>query len=137
MTSVDPARLIRRALRVNAVFSATCGGAFMAAGQVLAPVLGLPPAVLRIFGALVAAFGVHAWLASGRKSVSPAEATYLVGGDVAYVLASVIVLAGWPHLLSAAGRVFFAVAAGLVAVLGFVESVGLRRLTRPKAALPA
>lgn len=137
MSSPDPAHLLRSAFKVNAAFSVTCGVAFLAGGHLLGPVLGLPPAGLRIFGGLLAAFAAHAWLASRRQPISPGEAAYLIGGDVAYALASVIVLVGWPHLLSAAGRVFFAVAADLVAVLGVVEYVGLRRLTRAKATLAA
>jgi len=135
MPSLDPARLLRSALKVNAVFSTVCGVAFMAAAGLLGPVFGLPPTALRILGALVAVFGAHAWLASRRQSISYGEATYLIGGDVAYVLATAVVLVGWPQWFSPAGRVFFAVAGDVVAVLGIVEYVGLRRLTRANAAL--
>jgi hypothetical protein len=128
--SLDASGLIRAALRTNAVFSAACGAAFLAAGHALGPVFGLAPAVLWVFGPAVLAFAAHAARAASRRPVLLAEALYFVIADAAYVAASVVVLLGFPRWMSGAGRLFFAAVADVVAALCVAEYVGYRRLTR-------
>ena len=133
----DPSRLLRRALAVNGAITAANGLAFLVAGHLLGPVFGLAPAVLRVLGAGFVAFAAHAAYVSRKPAISRGEAVYFVVADVGYVLASVAVLVGLPHLMTGLGRLFFAAAADIVAILAVAEYAGLRRLVRavPRSAM--
>jgi hypothetical protein len=128
--SPDPSRLIRRALSVNAWITAANGLAFLFAGHVLGPVFGLAPAVLWGLGAGFLAFAGHAAAVARKPVISRGEALYFVIADAGYVAASVVVLLGFPQVMTGRGRLFFAAAADVVAVLAVAEYAGLRRLTR-------
>jgi hypothetical protein len=129
----DPSRLIRRALAVNAWITAATGLAFLVAGHVLGPLFGLAPSVLWMLGAGFVAFAAHAGHVARKDVISRGEARYFAVADAGYVLASAVVLLGFPHLMTGLGRLFFAAAADLVAVFAVAEYAGLRRLTRAGA----
>jgi hypothetical protein len=133
MAEHDAARLLRRALTVNASITAANAVAFLAGGHLLAPVLGLPAAALWVLGAGLLAFAAHAGYVARKPAPSRGEAVYFVAADVAYVAASVIVLVGFPNLMTGLGRLFFAAAADVVALLAVAEYAGLRRLSRVAA----
>ena len=126
----DPTHLLRRALSVNAWLTGASGLAFLVAGHRLGPVFGLAPAVLWILGAGFVAFAAHAGYVSRKEAVSRGEALYFVVADAAYVLASAVVLLGFPQVMTGLGRLFFAAAADLVAIFALAEYAGLRRVTR-------
>ena len=131
----DPSRLLRRALAVNAWTTAANGFAFLVAGHVLGPIFGLAPIILWGLGAGFLGFAAHAGAIARKETISRAEALYFTIADAVYVVASVAVLLGFPHLMSGLGRLYFAAAADLVALFAIAEYAGLRRLTR--AAAPA
>ncbi len=128
MGSNDPAGLLRNVLRANAVFSLGCGIAFLVASPGLGSAFGLAPSALVAFGAVLLGFALHLWKVASCDPVSPGAGLYFLLSDVLYVVASVVVLFGFPGALSSVGRLFFSVAADFVAVFATLEYVGLRRL---------
>jgi hypothetical protein len=130
MLTHDPARLLRRTLSVNAWITTANAVAFLAGGHLLSPVFGLSPAVLWLLGAGLLAFAAHAGYVARKETISRAEAMYFVAADSAYVVASAVVLLGFPGLMTGLGRLFFAAAADVVAILAVAEYAGLRRLSR-------
>ena len=123
-------RLLRRTLSVNAWVTGASGLALLVAGHALGPVFGLAPAVLWVLGAGFVAFAAYAAYVARKDVISRSEALYFVVADTAYVLASAVVLLGFPHLMTGLGRLFFALAGDLVAVFAIAEYAGLRRLAR-------
>ena len=133
MADHDPTRLLRRALNVNAWITTANAVAFLAGGHLLGPIFGVPSAVLWLLGAGFLAFGIHAGYVARKDTISRSEAIYFVAADAGYVVASVVVLLAYPGLLTGLGRLFFAAAADVVAILAVAEYAGLRRMSRPAA----
>jgi hypothetical protein len=131
MADHDSTRLLRRALSVNFWVTTANAVAFLAGGHWLGPVFGLPPVVLWLLGAGLLAFAIHAGYVARKETISRSEAVYFVAADVGYVAASVVVLLAYPGLLTGLGRLFFAAAADVVAILAVAEYAGLRRMSRP------
>jgi hypothetical protein len=130
MAEHDATRLLRRALAVNAWITAANAVAFLAGGHLLAPIFGLPASTLWVLGAALLAFAAHARHVARKPAPSRGEALYFVAADVAYVAGSVVVLLGFPNLMTGLGRLFFAAAADVVALLAVAEYAGLRRMSR-------
>ena len=137
MADHDSTRLLRRALSVNFWVTTANAVAFLAGGHWLGPMFGLPPVTLWLLGAGLLAFAIHAGYVARKETISRAEAIYFVAADVGYVAASVVVLLAYPGLLTGLGRLFFAVAADVVAILAVAEYAGLRRMTRLAARVTA
>jgi hypothetical protein len=133
----DSAGLLRKTLRVNAAASGASALLFLVLAPRLAAPFGVPPAALWVFGA--ALLGFAAWVAqvARPRTTSARAATLVLAADVAYVVASGVVLLGLPNLMSNTGRLAFAVMADAVALLAIAEYVGLRRLNRVGAVAAA
>jgi hypothetical protein len=130
-------RLLRNTLTVNAVATAASGAALALGAVPLARVVGLPgPWPLLAFGAALVAFALYVWRVR-REPVDLAQARAVFVMDVAYVVASFALVAGWPQLLSPLGRLGVALLADVVAVFALFEFVGLRRASRGRAAAHA
>jgi len=125
----DPSRLLRLTFTVNAVSTAATGLAFLAGGRWLGPLLGLAPVVLAVLGAAFVAFGLHLSAVLRQPEISRGQALYFALLDSTYVAGSVVLLLGWPQLLSSIGRLVFALLADVVAVFAIAEFVGYRRLS--------
>lgn len=129
-------RLLRRTLWGNAVFSVVSGAVLAAFAGPFASiaahgpvsVLGLDLAIVfELLGVGVIAFGaLCAWVAS-RETLPQAWARVIFAADLAWVIASVAVLAV-PATWSMAGFVGIGVVALIVADLAILEYLGLRRL---------
>ena len=129
-------RLLRRTLWGNAIFSIASGavlaifaGPFAkAAAHGEVSLVGLDLAIVfELLGVGVIAFGaLCAWVAS-RGTLPQSWARLIFAADIAWVLASVLVLA-LPATWSVAGFVGIAVVALIVADLAILEYLGLRRL---------
>jgi hypothetical protein len=120
-------QLLRTTFAVNAISTAACGALFLAGAVPLSPVLGVPgPLPLALCGALFIAFAAQVWRVR-REPVDLAQATAILVLDVAYVVASVVLLLGWPGVLSSYGRLLTALLADTVAVFAILEYVGIRR----------
>ena len=134
--NVTSERLLRRTLWGNAVFSVVSGAGlvlfatpFAAAASVESiSVLGLDLALLfELLGVGVIAFGgACAWVAS-RDSLPRGWAQAIFAADIAWVLASLVVMA-LPASWTMAGFAGIAVLALIVADLAVLEYLGLRRL---------
>jgi len=123
-------RLLRTTLTVNALATAASGVTLGLGAVPLAPVFGLPaPLPLAVFGAALVGFAFYVWRVR-REPVDLAQARAVFVMDVAYVIASVGLIVGWPQALSSLGRVGVALMADVVAVFAFFEFVGLRRASR-------
>jgi hypothetical protein len=130
-------RLLRRTLWGNAAFSVVSGaglaifaGPFARmAAQAPVSVLGLDLAIVfELLGVGVIAFGaLCAWVAS-RQTLPQAWARVIFAADLAWVAASILVLAV-PATWSVAGFVGIGVVALIVADLAILEYLGLRRLS--------
>jgi hypothetical protein len=130
-------QLLRRTLTVNAVATAASGTALALGAVALAPLFGLPgPWPMAAFGAALVLFAAWVWLVR-REPVDVAQARAVFVMDVAYVIASFALIAGWPQLLSPLGRLGVALMADVVAVFALFEYVGLRRAARAGAAAHA
>lgn len=114
--------------RVLAMDAATCvaAGLLMAGGSaVLAPVLGLPPALMLWAGmVLFPIAGLMAWL-SRQARVTPAMVWLIVLGNGAWVAGCLLVVVDLKPTLP--GEVFVLGQALAVAVLTVLEFNGLRR----------
>ena len=129
-------RLLRRTLWGNAIFSVVSGAALaifagpfaQAAAHAPVTVLGLDLAiVLELLGVGVIAFGaLCAWVAS-RETLPQSWARVIFAADIAWVAASVLVLA-LPATWTMAGIIGIVVVALIVADLAILEYLGLRRL---------
>lgn len=129
-------RLLRRTLWGNAAFSVVSGtllaafaGPFArAAAHGPVSLAGLDLAIVfELLGVGVIAFGaLCAWVAS-RQTLPLGLARLVFAADVAWVAASVLVLA-LPATWSTAGFVGIGVVALIVADLAILEYLGLRRL---------
>ena len=129
-------RLLRLTLSGNAVFSIVSGAVLAGFAEPFARIaaheplslLGLDLAIVfELLGLGVIAFGaLCAWVAS-RKTLPLAWARAIFAADLAWVVASVLVLAV-PATWSMAGFVGIGVVALIVADFAIMEYLGLRRL---------
>jgi len=123
---LDRTRLLRHALRGNALFTAACAAVLLIDGGALAAPFGLDDALpLRAFGAFFAVFAAVLWLVARRER--RIEALALTVGDGAYAIGSVLFVDLWPHALSATGRAAVLVVAAGVAVCVAAQATGLHR----------
>lgn len=125
--------LLRTTLAVNAISTAASGALFVAAAAPLASLMGVGPIPLAIVGSFFVAFAALVWMAR-REPLNLHQVEAIFAMDVAYVLASVVLLLAWPGVLSPAGRLITALLADVVAVFAVLELVGLRRARRVETA---
>ena len=129
-------RLLRRTLWGNAIFSVVSGAVLAIFAAPFAAIaahdpttgLGLDLAIIfELLGLGVIAFGaLCAWIAS-RETMPQGWARLIFAADLAWVAASVLVLAV-PASWTAAGIAGIVVVALIVADLAILEYLGLRRL---------
>lgn len=124
---------LRRALMLDAVASGGMGVLLLLGAVPLDPLLGLPASLLRGLGLFLIPFaGFLVWLAP-RASGLRGVVRLVVGGNVLWVLASVLLLvSAWvtPTLL---GTLFVALQSAAVAVFAYLEHRAVAR----GAGLPA
>ena len=129
-------RLLRLALKLDAVASGTLGGLALVAGPLLDGLLGVPTALLQAVGLFLAAYAAALWIVASRPGVSRSAAWTVVALNLLWAAASVAVLAnGWLPL-TGLGTAFVLLQAGAVALFADLQIIGLRR-ARPAAASPA
>lgn len=134
--TVSSERLLRRTLWGNALFSVTTGAMLaMFAAQFARALTDAPVSVLgvdlatmlQLLGLGVVAFGaLCAWVAS-RPELPRGWARFIFAADIAWVAASIAVLA-LPASWTIAGVAGIVVVALIVADLAILEYLGLRRL---------
>lgn len=133
MTSVANDSSLRRALLVDATASGTMGVLLVLGAGPLEPLLGLPVSLLRGVGLFLVPFaGFLVWLAP-HASMLRGMVRSVVGGNVLWTLASIVLLvSGWvtPTTL---GTMFVVGQAVAVAVFAYLEHRAVAR----SAGLPA
>jgi hypothetical protein len=123
----DPTRLLRTALRANAVFSLSCGLVLAGGAFTLGPLLGVPAPALLVVGGVLVPFAVQLWLGARRPSISRPEAWTAVALDLCWVLgsAALILFELWP--LTEAGRWAVIGVAEVVLLWAVLQALGLVR----------
>ena len=128
-TRPEPARLLRRVLQTNAVFSAISGAGMLLASGSVARLLGVEvswPIGLLGVDLLVFAAWVGYEAMQGVLRVRRARAVLAL--DIAWVVASALLIALDPLGLAVGGKWAVAAVADVVAVFALIEYLGLRRL---------
>lgn len=126
-----PALFLDRALLANAAFSGASGLVLLVAAGPAGAWLGVPdPWLLRALGGGLVAFGAGLLLLARSDRPKRGLVVAASASDFAWVAGSVVLLAAFPDLLSAAGRAAVAGVAVVVAGLGGAQLVGLRRRTQ-------
>jgi hypothetical protein len=121
---------LRRALLADAAFSGAAGFLLLASAALLAPLLGLPSALLSWTGALLLPWAaVVCWLGL-RPGLPVAAVLGVVALNAAWVVASLLLLvSGWvqPGTLGVAAVIIQAV---VVAIFAEVQAIALFRARR-------
>jgi hypothetical protein len=130
-TRFEPSRLLRLALKGDALASGAAGLLLIAADGLLAGPLGLPQSLLLWAGLLFLPWaGFVGWLGA-RPALAPVTVWAVIVLNTAYVVACVaVLLPGW---LSPtwAGIAFVLAQAAVVLALAEAQYLGLRQSTRP------
>lgn len=123
-------RLLRLALRADAVLTAGAGVVLLAVGGALSGPLGPSSGLLRLLGAAFVAYGVVVWLVAAPARISRGAAGAVI---TANVLSTVVVvtelLGGWLSLTTA-GVVVAVLMAVYTAVFADLQFLGLWRTRR-------
>ena len=123
-------RFLTIVLWADAFSSAACALLHLLAGGAIAPMLGLPAALMAVGGVvLVVAVALAAYLAS-CDPVPRAGLALLVAANVAWVVACVATFAMHAGSLTPLGEAYLIVNAVAVAILAEFEWMGLRRVQR-------
>ena len=124
---INPSDFLRRAILGDAIFSGASAVLLTFGAGALAPITGLPEALLRETGLFLVAYAaLVGWLGS-RPLMPKAPVVIVIAGNVAWTLASIgLLLSGavTPNLL---GEAFVAAQAIAVASLAELQYIGLRR----------
>ncbi len=132
MTSTNnPSRLLRLALRSNAVFSALSAIVFTAASGAIASFLGfLPTQQVFLLGVQLAVFAVWLTWLSTRAAVPRWQVWLIIALDVLWVAGSFQLVLASPSGLTVGGKWVVGMIADIVALLALLQFLGLRRLKR-------
>ena len=127
----DKSTLLRRALLADAAFSGLSGAACVLGASPLAALMGIPsPIILIVLGLGVLGYAALVYRLSTRKAISHGEALIPVVGNIAWVVASwVLLLGGWVAF-TPAGWWIVAVVADIVALFAIAQFIGIRQMGR-------
>ena len=124
---VKPAdRLLRVVLRTDAIASGISGLAFLGTKEVF----GLPSALALTTGVFLLVFAAGVWLAASPGVLNTKAVITIIGLNISWVVASVVVLAAGLLPLTALGVGYAIVQAVAVAAIAELEFMGLRRIAR-------
>jgi hypothetical protein len=123
---VAPGKLLRGALKLDAVVTGANAVAYVAGAALLSDWLGLPVALLVAVGTFLAVYAAGVWHVATRPSVAAAAVWAVIALNVAWAADSFLMLAVDGFSPTLAGQVVVAVQA--VGVLGFaaLQYAGLR-----------
>ena len=122
-------RLLRIALRANAVFSGVSAGVLIAGGSALAEWLGIPTAIIVLVGLGLVPWAGFAWWTS--RTLELTAVRVIIAGDIAWVVGAIVVLIGFGDDMTTAGVWSLALVSIGVADFAIAQSIGLRRLATP------
>lgn len=119
--------VLRLVLRLDAAVTAANGAAYLALAGPLEDLLGLEPSLLRPVGALLLVFAAAVWLVAGQRPIQRAPVLAVVAVNGLWVAGSLAHAGfGWGSP-EAAGTVWVALQALVVAAFAEVQA-----LTRPR-----
>lgn len=117
--------MLTNSLRANALFSAASGITLVGASERLADVFGVPGwSVLAVGAALIPFAGVVWWVSTSPR---PRYVQLIIAADTAWVLAAIVLIAGFPQTMTTIGLWALALATLIVADLAIVQGIGLHR----------
>src|SRR5437868_1667212 len=123
--------LLRRALQANAAFSSISAVICIVGAPSVATWLGIAsPLALIVFGLVVLVFAAWVLMITLRHPLHPSTARVIWWLDVAWVVASPIVLIVNPFSLTSAGQWAVGSVALIVLDIAILEYLGLRRIRR-------
>ncbi|HNP72631.1 MAG TPA: hypothetical protein PKK15_16030 [Kouleothrix sp.] len=127
----DPARLLRRTLFADALFSTLGGAGMLLAAGPIAAWLGLGAGwPIALIGLDVLILGVWIGYEARRTPIAAGRVRLMLALNIAWVVASVLLLLFDPFGLTTAGKWAVAGLADAAAVVALLEYLGLRRLSR-------
>jgi hypothetical protein len=118
---------LQRALILDAVASGATAVLLIAAAPALAPLLGLPVALMRGAGLLLLPYVAFVALVARRGRLEPAAVWTIIVSNALWAAASFGLLLSGQIAPTALGIAFVVVQAVVVALLGELQYVGLRR----------
>lgn len=146
MTYDAPARLLRRSMGVNAVFSIGLGALMVLAGGAIGRLIFTPDVsvaglggtgLVTLVGLGTALFGVFVGLLARPATPAIGLSTFVLVADAAWVIGSLALLAAAPEAFSLIGRLLVADVAAVVTLIALGEAAGLARLRTGGMAVPA
>lgn len=123
---------LRRALVVDAVATGLTGALMLAGGSVLAPMLGLPTALLQGAGLVLIPFVAFVAIVAARTHISTPAVWAIIAINAVWTVASFALVIDGFVTPTTLGTVFVIGQAVAVAALGALQYVALRR---PRAVL--
>lgn len=129
--STNNSSLLRNALLGNSAFSLISGVVFLLFSKPIAGFLGLSAAwILLILGAGLILYGIEIFFAARTEPVNQGLATFAVYADLAWVLASAVLIFANIVPFTTAGKWAIVIVADIVLVFAILQFVGLRRVAK-------
>lgn len=124
----DPARLLTTSVRCNAVFSATSGLLLLGTGFRVDTALGVDAwALTGLGGGLCLFAAVLLWLLIHTPYLD-AGARFALAADVGWVVGALVLLAGFPSVLTSTGKTALVGVTAIVAAIAAGEAFGVHRI---------
>ena len=124
----QPDRILRQAMRGNAIFSTLSGLLLTTASGAVAALLGVtPPAILFWMGVILVIFGLDLFWITSRERVAPPWGYLAVALDLLWVIGSALLLLGGFVDLTTTGMWAVVVVADIVALFAIWQAYGLWR----------
>ena len=119
--------LLKTTMILNAVSCLCFGGLFAVFSAQVDAFIGNPiKLVTPIIGVILIVNGIHLLLATRRQTIIKLEIYYFILGDVAWVIASIILILLGIAITSTQGVWVAAIVAGMVGTFGLLQYLGLR-----------
>ena len=123
-----PARgLLRVALRLDALVTGANGAAYLFAAGALDAPLGVEAGTLRVLGAFLVVYAVAVWAIAAREEISRPAAWAVVEANVAWAIASLVVVATDGFSPTTGGSVWIVLQAMTVAGFAALQAYALKR----------
>lgn len=128
--TTDTAIFLRRLLAFDAVTSGAMGLMLVAGAGLMAPLLGLPPALLRASGLILIPFALCVGWIAAKAPAHRGAVLAIALVNAAWVVGSFGLLVSGRVSPTLLGMVFVGAQALFVGVLAELQVIGARRLTR-------
>jgi hypothetical protein len=129
MSSQQASAFLRRALSLDAVASGATAIVLIAGAAPLEALLGLPSALMRGAGLVLVPYVAFVAFVATRASIEAAAVWAIIVSNVLWAAASVLVLLSGQIAPTPLGIAFVVLQAVVVALLGELQYLGLRRPT--------